>query len=434
MNKPNYNELLPFARTDNQRKAVTACIEKGSQRKAAKAIGMHPRNVEKIIARLKKYKAEEESYINTTADSDMDNDNDSDSDTADYANPHLPIMAAINPDTGRVMPLKEFCEYHKLDFNQVNSSKMINHNGLPYYNIVFKDNPEADYIDMGEAMDILKKEFSSFRLMPFTAQVNRKKEAVLTLSDLHLGAYVDGLIRTQEFSIGTVVEKLSKARDYTNSFGYEKVHVHILGDLIESFTGLNHKNTWKNLGKGMFGAEVVKLTTKILHEFLSSVANLGTIKIVGGNHDRLTSDKTEDSGGGAADLIAWGLELIGYDVEFNPIILTHNPNGINYVLTHGHHMLSKKATKEIIWDYGEKGLFNFVMEGHLHSRIQKLTTANKKNFKTLKDDSVDCRRQVCPSIFTGNSYSEELGYTTTAGFLLSENNGDGLPNVFDFAL
>jgi hypothetical protein len=32
---------------------------------------------------------------------------------------------------------------------------------------------------------------------------------------------------------------------------------------------------------------------------------------VAGNHDRLTSDKSEDTDGGAADLISYALELMG---------------------------------------------------------------------------------------------------------------------------
>jgi hypothetical protein len=37
-----------------------------------------------------------------------------------------------------------------------------------------------------------------------------------------------------------------------------------------------------------------------------------------GNHDRLTSDKDEDTDSGAADLIA-GLELC--DIEFHPTVI-----------------------------------------------------------------------------------------------------------------
>ena len=71
------------------------------------------------------------------------------------------------------------------------------------------------------------------------------------------------------------------------------------------------------------------------------------------------------------------------------------------------------------WDYGVKGKFNFITEGHLHSRIKKLDAKQIKNFEMISDDNTDCRRQVCPSLFTGNSYSEYGGWSTTAGFIIS---------------
>lgn len=343
---------------------------------------------------------------------------------------YLPTNNISALHNGRILSKEEFCQKHGIDINTIHSAKLVTHTATPYYNIAFKDQEQE--VDFNEASEILKGFLGKYTIKTNKSDYKRSKEAVLIISDLHLGAYVDGLIRTQEFSISILVDKLKKIADYVNDLGYQKVHIHFLGDMIESFTGLNHKNSWKNLGKGMFGVEVVKLCVDILSNFLSSINNVERIKIVGGNHDRVTSDKSEDTAAGAANLISWGLGLLGWDTEFNSIILTHKVDGINHILTHGHHILSKRNTKEIVWDYGEKGVFNFVQEGHLHSRIQKLTT--KANFQTLKDDSVDCRRQICPSLFTGNSYSEELGYTTTSGFLIIENNGEGIPNVFDIAV
>ena len=87
------------------------------------------------------------------------------------------------------------------------------------------------------------------------------------------------------------------------------------------------------------------------------------------------------------------------------------------------------------WDYGKKGLFNYIKEGHLHSRIMKLDAKQAKNFQMISDDSIDCRRQVCPSLFTGNSFSEYGGWSTLAGYLIQEvnDNGNGV-DVFDFSL
>src|SRR5690606_36708837 len=108
----------------------------------------------------------------------------------------------------------------------------------------------------------------------------------------------------------------------------------------------------------------------------------------------------------------------------NSNILSHEVAGINHVILHGHNIVSKRPTKEIIWDYGKQGMFNLVVEGHLHSLIERLNVNQRNAFKTTEDDSIDHRRIVCPSFFTGNSYSERLNFFSTSGFMIvSSYNG-----------
>jgi hypothetical protein len=280
-----------------------------------------------------------------------------------------------------------------------------------------------------EIKDILTKEFES--LIRFESKfVKGKKEANIIIADLHLGAYIDGLVNTKDYSIPILIEYLESIVHTVNEFNYEKVNVLFLGDMIESFTGLNHKNSWKGLQKGMIGAEVIKFSVNILHEkLLSKLNNLKYVKLVAGNHDRLTSDKDEDTDGGACDLIAFGLELRGYNVEFHPTVISCEIDGINYILLHGHKGISRRATKDICWDFGKKGIYNVILEGHLHSIIQKLSINMKGKFNIIKDDSVDHIRMNARSLFTGNGYSEDLGYSSNAGFSIITNNGKGLPNI-----
>jgi len=125
---------------------------------------------------------------------------------------------------------------------------------------------------------------------------------------------------------------------------------------------------------------------------------------------------------------------MGYSVEFNPLVITHTIGNISHILTHGHHGISKKTTQQICWDYGQQGKFNLICEGHLHSIFDSLPIRAREKYKTIKDDSVDHRRMVCPSFFTGNFYSESLGYTSQSGFVITEDNGKGIPNVFYYAI
>lgn len=336
------------------------------------------------------------------------------------------VLTALD-NNNKLMDIDSYCEFYKIPRSEVRSYKLVTHTGVPYYNIASGNvEDEESELSIDEIKNILRTNYN------YTCKnVNTgNRIIVVSLADLHIGAYVDNLVKTKSFSIGKVIELLEESSLLINEYNAKQVHIRLLGDLIESFTGLNHKNSWKGLQKGMIGAEVVKFATKILHEnFLSKINNLESVSIIAGNHDRVTSAKDEDTEGDAANLISWGLDLIGYNVKYNPFVLSEVIDGINYIDLHGHDFISRKSTKDICWDYGKQGVFNFIREGHLHSIIEKLSASQISKFQTVKDDSIDHRRMNIPSFFTGNSYSERLGYTSNSGFIVSYNNGKGVPNV-----
>ena len=289
----------------------------------------------------------------------------------------------------------------------------------------------ASYEDIKALLEKELKDIIKFK----TKVIEGHDVGVVVIADLHLGAYIDGLVNTRDYSIPILIEYFGEIVDKVNRMNYKEVHVLFLGDMIESFTGLNHKNSWKGLQKGMIGAEVIKFSVNVLHEkLLSKINNLKDVKLVAGNHDRLTSDKAEDTDGGACDLIAFGLELRGYNVEFHPTVISVEIDGINYIILHGHKGISRKPTKDLCWDFGKKGMYNVILEGHLHSIIQKLSVNLKGKFNIIKDDSVDHIRMNARSLFTGNGFSEDLGYTSNAGFSIITNNGKGLPNINNILL
>ena len=182
-----------------------------------------------------------------------------------------------------------------------------------------------------------------------------------------------------------------------------------------------------SLDKDKIGANSIMLCCGLLDSVLKKINNLGSVKIVAGNHDRLTSNNKEDVKGGAAELIAWGLKLKGYDVEFNSMVISHKVNGINHINLHGHLGISKRSSSDIILNYGIQGAYNLICEGHLHSIIEKLSAKQRSSFKMVSDDSIDHRRMSLQSFFTGNYYSESLGYTTNAGYSIFWDNGKGKP-------
>ncbi|AGO47833.1 hypothetical protein Phi46:1_gp22 [Cellulophaga phage phi46:1] len=344
------------------------------------------------------------------------------------------VLSAWDSETGRVMDLPEFCERYGLRYDLVSSAKFLPlHYGVPTWNIAFHEQKVANVIDEKEVRRIIEKELSK-SIKPLALKKTGKRKGVVKIADLHLGAKIKGLLKTKDFDLTILRGYLQEAAIIINRMGFDIVHIHLLGDIIESFTGLNHKNSWKGLNSELIGAEAVIMAVKVLQDdFLGRIENLGELKIVSGNHDRVTSDNKEDTGGDVARLVAWGLELRGFSVEHNHKVITHTVDGIHHILSHGHLGLTKK-TDQLLWDYGKKGFFNLMTFGHLHSVIKRLSIKQREKFEVVNKDSVDSRVMWCLSLFTGNEFSEDLAFTSTAGFHIIEDNGRGVPHVYDLAL
>lgn len=341
-------------------------------------------------------------------------------------------ISALGSD-GRIMGIKKFCSYHDLDFDKVRSFKLVTHTAVPFYNIAFYETILDTNLNSEEFKAAVAEGLKNFKYKKRTTAGSGT--TAITISDLHFGAFVQNLLKTQDFSIDILRNDLRFAADRINAKGYKKVHIHILGDLIESFTGLNHKNSWKGIDNFTIGSTAVKMCAQVLHEdFLSRINNLGKIKMVAGNHDRTTSGKDEDTNGDAADLISWGLELIGYDVEFHPLVIQHIIDGICHILMHGDKPVSKKSSEKIILDYGVQGMFNLIKLGHLHATIQKLTIKQRENFNDIEEDAADHIKMHCPSFFSGNQFSEFLGFSTRKGFMDTPDNGNAIPDINNLAL
>lgn len=330
------------------------------------------------------------------------------------------MMSAMKPN-GKPMTIEEYCEFYGLDIDTVKESRLMTHRTPVSYNIQFHTREEIESSSFD--LSILEREVTDMKNnLSVTKRADGSGIGVVNIADLHGGSYIDGLRCTPDYSIGVLVERLNEIAQRTNRMKYKEVHVHILGDLVESFSGLNHSNSWKGLQKGMHGVQIIKFMVKILHEeFLSKINNLASIKVVGGNHDRFHSDKNVDNEGGVAELICYGLELLEYDIEFDSMVINNVIDGVSYVLLHGDKGISKRKAKEIILDYGKQDLYNVILEAHLHSLI-------------VKEDAHNSVRMHVRSLFTGNAYSEELGFTSTAGFTILENYGNGVPDMLNLTL
>lgn len=316
---------------------------------------------------------------------------------------------------------------------------------LKYQNVTIKIPRKANSVKVDENLyEKVKSKleesgfFGNSKIVTKT-DTNGARVGVLNITDLHLGAFVRGLNKTPDFDQNVLRRRLETVTDYVNKLGFDVVRVNILGDIIHSVTGRNHPNTFKECEQGLLGAQVITLAAEILDKnFLSRIKNLGKINMIGGNHGRLEDSTSNDSKSGGENLIYQMLLLKGYDLKFDPLVIVEKIDGIVYTLLHGDKGVSKRPVKDILWDYsrehGEKGDFHFLLSGHLHSRISKMSAKSIEKFELVGGDSIDCRSQVLPSIYSGDSYSDDNNWFSCCGFMVCYNDGNGKPVTIDYPL
>ena len=267
------------------------------------------------------------------------------------------------------------------------------------------------------------------------------KIGVASFADFHFGAKVKDLLRTRDFNLGVLIGYLHRAADEINKHEFKEVHINLLGDFFESLSGINHENTFKSLDEDGWGGNIIILTNEVLAEhLLGRINNLTSINMVSGNHDRMTASNKVDNTGEGGKILWYMLkkDFPNIPVRYHNSVLSVEIDNINYLLTHGDKGYSKKEFSKFVLDYGNQKMYNLVMEGHLHSRIySKAVKSNKTEYDDIEMvtmDDVGYRKIICPSIFTGNWYSESLGYSSAAGMIITYNNGKGQPNVLDICL
>lgn len=246
---------------------------------------------------------------------------------------------------------------------------------------------------------------------------------VVTLADLHIGARVEGLRLTPEYNSDQARHLLDLAARRINAMRPTDVSLLFLGDLIESFTGMNHPNSWQSVEYGMIGARVIKEAISLIEEFIAKVDNVREILGVAGNHDRITASNKEDRRGQVAEIIFYMLQrLYGAEIqiEYSDLVLSRQIDGIQYVIAHNDKKVLREG-KQIVIDYGDSKLFNVIIGAHVHNR------------KVLEDER-SYRWVIAPALFTGNRHSEENAWFARPGILVFENDGSGKPTMTDYTL
>lgn len=248
--------------------------------------------------------------------------------------------------------------------------------------------------------------------------------AIVHVCDLHIGAEIEAERNLPAYNDKVAAKYLKGVADETNRRKPKKVTLVINGDLIETFTGLNHINSWKNIDKRYgYGVRAIIKSCELLTEFISQVANVHEVILIAGNHDRVTSNNKEDIVG---EVVMWAHSILEarfgkqFPVRWSKDVVSMKMKGCGFVFSHGHHGISKKNPDHIVNQYGYPGMFNLIVLAHLHTR------------KVLSDN-LNNRTIHASSIFTGNNYSKNLGYSSLPGFLYVTVHKK-YPVVVDFPL
>lgn len=248
---------------------------------------------------------------------------------------------------------------------------------------------------------------------------------VTTIQDLHVGANIEATKNLPKYDAEITRDRLRQSAIEINSRGAKKNTIVFNGDLIETFTGLNHINSWKNIDSAYgYGVKATIKAVELITEFLEQVNNVHEVIIVAGNHDRTTSNSQEDVNGEVVQWIHYVLKgRFGnqFSLEWTPDVISREIDNVCYIWTHGHLGLSKRPVAEIINMYGNPSMYCIVIEGHLHTR-------------KIKADTARYRSIVASSLFTGNDYSANLGFSTLPGILYCYTDKIPYPIVVDIPL
>lgn len=256
------------------------------------------------------------------------------------------------------------------------------------------------------------------------AKVKGNKKIVAYTGDWHIGAKVEGLVTTPDFNPAILKGYLKQIAEVINRQGASYVKLGVAGDIIESFTGKNHKNQFMSLEQGYYGANVVIKAYEIMTWFISLINNVKEIDGIGGNHDRWSESNDLDTRGEIAKLLFYFLQKSHGDhikINYGDNVLSSDFDGIRYIMVHGDKKKDNAKSEKLIFDYGDTDKYNMIIGAHKHTR-------------EIKGDHRRFRKITIPSLFTGNEYSDDLGFATLPGVTIIENNGSGHPIVHDYPL
>lgn len=246
------------------------------------------------------------------------------------------------------------------------------------------------------------------RSKPDKRQPATGEPLVVVISDLHIGLVSDNYMVKESYNAEVCEQRLAEIARIANQHD-GPVHVFCLGDVIESFTGKNKPDTWKQIE--LHGAKVALHAYDLLESFFASIHNFEECLFVGGNHDRITDSKDDDNEGQVLEIIHGIFQRKGrFKTVFDPNILLADVGGVRYILSHGDKKVSKLNSASLILEYGDQKAFNCLLMGHVHH-------------KQILEDGPKFTKRVVPPIVSATRYEQQNGWFSSPGFLTIRATG-----------
>lgn len=259
-----------------------------------------------------------------------------------------------------------------------------------------------------------KMSFNSF----FVYRKEGSGVGVVDVSDIHSGALVkifSDVVKKRPFDVDILIRYIDQLCDEVNRKKFEQVHLFIPGDIIESFTGFNHQDTYKNIQ--FHQGQIVIVAYQVLRRLIRNLHNCTDVYLVEGNHDRFVSKKESNSRKGIVEVVSYFLDENSTDINYHyhPFLVSAEIDNIFHICTHGDFRPfgNKKAGgyDSFFFKYGKQGMYNVLKTGHYHKFDIKVQNQEYLHYE-------------CPSIFTGSLFEEALGFGTIPAFTILENFND----------
>ena len=182
------------------------------------------------------------------------------------------VLSAYN-DEGKLMNIDEYCVHYNLPKQHIKDYKLVTHTGIPFYNIVFKDQEDVKEFDF----DLILAKYDNFKPCENSFKVDTdivKNFDVLTYTDVHIGMETNSKGNSmyaekwdKETILQSMCKMVSKVLEKKTS---DTLIIDELGDFLDGFNGYTTRGGHK-LPQNMTNEEAFDLALEFKISIIKSL-------------------------------------------------------------------------------------------------------------------------------------------------------------------